>query len=209
MEPHARRNHTASGGTLRNERCPTPSSPAGSTTCRTRRPGFYDNSGDDVASYLLNLTNLDHVVDRAGCCTRPSGGQARRLDALGPREVRGRGRGDGRGRAAVPGVCAAAFYFSRHVWARVYVRIADLGHTAPEVRARVYHRFYILLHGARGGAGRGALPAEFPDVEAAALRAGLRFDFSVDALGGVPTTVVYSDGRLRVHADLAFWDGPR
>ena len=27
--------------------------------------GFYDNSEDDLASYLLNLTNLDHVVDRA------------------------------------------------------------------------------------------------------------------------------------------------
>ena len=27
--------------------------------------GYYDNSEDDVASYLLNLTNLDHVVDRA------------------------------------------------------------------------------------------------------------------------------------------------
>ena len=27
--------------------------------------GYYDNSEDDLASYLLNLTNLDHVVDRA------------------------------------------------------------------------------------------------------------------------------------------------
>ena len=34
-------------------------------TCRTRRPDTTTNSEDDVASYLLNLTNLDHVVDRA------------------------------------------------------------------------------------------------------------------------------------------------
>ena len=27
--------------------------------------GYYDNSEDDLVSYLLNLTNLDHVVDRA------------------------------------------------------------------------------------------------------------------------------------------------
>ena len=27
--------------------------------------GYYDNSEDDLASYLLNLTNLDQVVDRA------------------------------------------------------------------------------------------------------------------------------------------------
>ena len=32
--------------------------------------GFYDDGGDDVASYLLNLTNLDHVVDRADAAER-------------------------------------------------------------------------------------------------------------------------------------------